>query len=166
LTVGDPLARIFFFKLNSRPDRIHESNPREVPPAVVRIAKRTPTELEECDEKILLNAVLDDVDPPHYEHAYVTSRLLTTRADATAARLQQVERRTAITLLIGVALLLLAATSVLTYIASLLHAAYPSFAISLLSAIVCSLILSGLVVILTPLRRYVSDAVKMLLASQ
>jgi len=166
LKVGDPLARLFFFKLSSRPDRIHESNPREVPPAVVRLAKRTPTELEASDERSLLKAVLEDVDPPHYEHAFVTNRLLTTRADATAARLQQVEKRSAITLLMGALLLLLASSLVLTYAAHLLYVKYAEFAINLFASFAWALVGSVGVIALTPLRRYLLDAVKTLQSPQ
>jgi deoxycytidine triphosphate deaminase len=114
LTVGDPLARLFFFKLASRPDKIHESTPREVPPAVVRLAKRPSAELEASGEESLLKAVLEDVDPPHYEHAFVTNRLLTTHATAIAARIERVERRSAASFVIAACSLLVGCAAATT----------------------------------------------------
>lgn len=76
LTVGNPLARMFFFKLEERPDKIHEGSPREFPPAVERVPKPSDDELARSTEAVILSTVLKSVDPPHYEHAFVTNRIV------------------------------------------------------------------------------------------
>lgn len=76
LKVGDPLARLFFFKLRERPDTIHATRPREIPPAVERVPRPTNAELEAAGEIAVLTGVLGAVDPPHYQHAFVTNRVI------------------------------------------------------------------------------------------
>lgn len=75
LKVGEPLARLFFFHLNATPARRHSGNPRPMPPSVERVPRRTPEELAALQELDLIGSVLSSVDPPHYEHAFVTQRV-------------------------------------------------------------------------------------------
>jgi deoxycytidine triphosphate deaminase len=75
LKVGEPLARLFFFHLNATPARRHSGNPRPMPPSVERVPRRTPEELAALQELDLIGTVLSSVDPPHYEHAFVTQRV-------------------------------------------------------------------------------------------
>ena len=89
LRVGDPLARMFFLKLRERPERIHEGAPRDIPPSVERVPRPSDKDLE--DESSVLTKVLELVDPPHYQHAFVTNRIVgvhRTQVDARVGELQ------------------------------------------------------------------------------
>ena len=90
LKIGDPLARVFFFKLRERPEVIHESHPREMPPSVERVPRPTPDELAKAGEVALLQAVLGNVDPPHYQHAFVTNQLIGTQREAVDASFEKI----------------------------------------------------------------------------
>jgi deoxycytidine triphosphate deaminase len=76
LRVGDPLARVFFFRLPDRPTQIYDTDPREVPPLVARVERPDLEKLLERGEAAVIAQVMKDVDPPHYEHAFVTERML------------------------------------------------------------------------------------------
>ena len=86
LKVGDPLARMFFFRLHARPERIHEGPPRETPPAVERVPRPTPAEM--VNDVAVIQAVLAKVDPPHYQHAFVTNRIIGRHQTDIESRLQ------------------------------------------------------------------------------
>jgi deoxycytidine triphosphate deaminase len=92
LKVGDPLARLFFFKLAERPEKIHEGRPREIPPSVERVRRPTEQELLTEGEAKLIHSVMMTTDPPHYQHAFVTQRLFSHHKDQTATKLEAVER--------------------------------------------------------------------------
>jgi deoxycytidine triphosphate deaminase len=93
LKVGDPLARVFFFKLRERPDIIHESRPREMPPAVERVPRPSAEELEAVGELAVLTNVLGCVDPPHYQHAFVTNRVISVQRRQMEDELAQLRRQ-------------------------------------------------------------------------
>jgi deoxycytidine triphosphate deaminase len=92
LKVGDPLARLFFFKLANRPEKIHEGRPREIPPSVERVRRPTEEELLNDGEAKLIQSVLVATDPPHYQHAFVTNRLFGHHKARTEARLESLQR--------------------------------------------------------------------------
>ncbi len=70
LKVGEPLSRLFFCKLNERPERIHDGPPRDVAPSVQKVPLPTAAELK--DEMRVISDVVQLVDPPHYQHAIIT----------------------------------------------------------------------------------------------
>lgn len=160
---GDPLARIFFFYLSSRPDRIHESNPREVPPAVVRMSRRAPDELIAAGDESLLEFVMTDVDPPHYEHVFVTKRLLTTHATETGKRLKVIEVRSAATFVMAFAVSALLVACGTFYLSYKLYAAFPNFATNIFAA--ATFLVGGLIagVIFSPIRSFLREAIATLL---
>src|SRR3569833_2172558 len=79
LKVGDPLSRLFFFKLLERPEKIHEGEPRAMRPTVERVSRPHLEDLQRKGASALLQEVHEDVDPPHYQHSFVTSEFLMLR---------------------------------------------------------------------------------------
>lgn len=103
LKVGDPLARMFFCRLGERPERIHDSVVRDTPHAVSRVQRPTDADLGKMREDELLRSVLEQVDPPHFQHAYVTNRLLLNQ-------FAELGRRTALVTVMGFVGMLLIVT--------------------------------------------------------
>jgi deoxycytidine triphosphate deaminase len=77
LKVGDRLARLEFTKLHDRPKRVHDGAHaiRQLERYPLRMRKKTPAELAKLDLEVLLQEISTLVDPPHYEHAFVTERV-------------------------------------------------------------------------------------------
>jgi len=142
LKVGEPLARLFFFHLNSIPARRHSGNPRPMPPSVERVPRRTPEELAALQELDLIGSVLSSVDPPHYEHAFVTQRVAVEhRKDVerqlASLRSDQTQSRWVIALL-GVVILTTATVVTWTWIAG----ERPSLAESLSASFIFTIIMT------------------------
>ena len=125
LRVGDPLARVFFFSLAERPDEIHESRPREIPPSIERVSRPSIEDLREKGEAFVLKQVLELVDPPHFEHAFVTQSLVTLEREATGSRLRDLDRKTAVLTILNLASLLIVLFVGLAYIGSFLRTKWP-----------------------------------------
>lgn len=96
LKVGAALARLFFFKLRNRPDKIHDGHPRETPPAVERVPRPSHDALSNMKEIDVLTKVLQVVDPPHYEHAFVTNRIVSVHRAATDQHLGELRAQVSI----------------------------------------------------------------------
>lgn len=182
LVVGDPLARMFFCKLAGRPDRIHEGKPRELPPAVERVKRPTMDELKAETDAKLISTILAATDPPHYQHAYLTDRLLThhltvaneraatiqsTLADEIDAMRRQVavqlaEARRAATVSVIVAM----ACSFVIFLAlavvgfSLLQSKWPSFSEGMWSSVAASVVWVALILLVGPFRKAFLSAVR------
>ena len=78
LKVGDRLARLEFTKLHDRPNVVHDGAHaiRQLERYPLRLRKKTPEELSKLDLEDLLHEISALVDPPHYEHAFVTERVI------------------------------------------------------------------------------------------
>ena len=77
IKVGEPLARIQFIRLSSNPEKIHQGSGHvRVPPSFPRRVERPDIGNISGgdDQKIseLLSRITDEVDPPHYEHTFIT----------------------------------------------------------------------------------------------
>jgi len=154
LRVGDPLARVFFFKLSSRPDRIHDSRPRELPPSIERVHRPDLTELMSKGEKAVLEGVLDLVDPPHFEHVFVTGRIFSHHQENTRSELLKLQRDTARATLITLLSFFLVTLLAIVYIASLVQSHWPSFFGNIFANFVTALVLwAATVFFIAPLRR-------------
>jgi deoxycytidine triphosphate deaminase len=75
LKVGDPLARIFFFKLGACSEHPHTDKIR--PPNLTGLKVEHPSadELEKTSEESLIDYVMDKVNPPHFQHAFLTRKM-------------------------------------------------------------------------------------------
>jgi deoxycytidine triphosphate deaminase len=141
LKVGDPLSRLFFFKLMDRPQKIHDGEPRAMRPTVERIHRPELADLQRKGPSALLQEVLEDVDPPHYQHAFVTSEFLSLR------------RNLAVATLTSMATLLVVVFLAVLYSGQLLHTTWPSLFENVLSNAVYALIISIVIFVVTPIRR-------------
>lgn len=77
LRAGDRLARMEFIKLHDRPKKIHggQKNIRGLERYPLPPKKLSEEELGKLDIGEILRTVSTRVDPPHYEHAFVTGRV-------------------------------------------------------------------------------------------
>jgi len=160
LKVGDALARVFFFKLATRPDRIHEGTPRNVPPDIERVRRPDLEELRRRGEEVVLEDVLKLVDPPHYEHAFVTQQLFSRHRTATNSQLSELRRDTARITTVNLCLLFVAILLALLYLGNFAHSRWPSFLESVLAEIVASIcIWIMLVFLIRPMRTQFLDSI-------
>lgn len=140
LRVGDPLARVFFCRLGQRPERIHDSVVRDTPASVSRVHRPSDAELGEMKEDDLLRGVLAQVDPPHFQHAYVTSRLFLHHRASLEHQIAELGRRTAVVTVIAV----LASTAIVMTIAIFAYRAWekdhPTLAQGTLSSLIAAAI--------------------------
>jgi deoxycytidine triphosphate deaminase len=159
LRVGDALARIFFFPLSRRPDKIHDSKPRDLPPAIERVKRPTEADLLNKGETIVLTEILAAVDPPHYEHAFVTHRLVSLHRRELDERLIRIEGHYASITLVSLVSLLAVLVIGIEYAGSMFNAYFPAFfhgvAQSLVAAAIWGLIALGV----PPIRRAFLSAV-------
>lgn len=136
LRVGEPLARMFFLKLRERPERIHEGSPRDIPPSVERVPR--PSDEDLLDEGTILSQVLQLVDPPHYQHAFVTSRIVGVHRSQVDSRVSELQSQ--ITLLrwvltcLGVVVVIGAVIAVWKWLAG----EWPGMAEGILASLVAS----------------------------
>lgn len=142
LQVGEPLARLFFFRLSATPARRHSGSPRPMPPSVERVPRRSAEQLAKLQELDLIGSVLSSVDPPHYEHAFVTQKVAVehrrdTERQLALLRSDQIQSRWVIALL-GVVILTTATVVIWTWIAG----ERPSLAEGLLSGFIHMIIMA------------------------
>lgn len=163
LKVGDPLARVFFCRLGQRPERIHDSVVRDTPHTVSRVQRPSDAELEQMKEDALLRGVMEQVDPPHFQHAYVTSRLFSHHRASVEQQLEQLGRRTAVVTLIA----FLASTSLVFALAIAAYrawyAAKPSLAEGSLASLIATVIWATLLLVIGNVRRTIFGALGELL---
>lgn len=133
LRVGDPLARVFFFHLGVRPERIHEGQPRATPLSIERVNRPSNESLLMKGESAVLKQILEAVDPPHYEHAFVTERIISFHRSGTEKRLATMERQNAAMTIVNLLSFLCAIVVVTVYLGSLLHDVWPEFTTDLVS---------------------------------
>jgi len=162
LKVGDPLARIFFFHLSHRPDRIHEGRPRDVPPSIERVQKPADADLITKGEPALLREILAQVDPPHYEHAFVTHRIVSMHRTEAENRISQMESQFSVVTLSSLASLLLVICLGVFWAGQLLHMYLPTLFASVMSRLVTGLILWIGLLIFTPIRTAGWNALRIL----
>lgn len=76
LTVGQPLARMIFFHLSQKPANVHGGENQRTHPVLYPrpLPRRSLEELNVQQLRDLLNEI-QAYDPPHYEHAFVTTKL-------------------------------------------------------------------------------------------
>ncbi len=77
LRAGDPLARLHFSKLTSRPNHVHggSSKVRQPPILPSPIPRLSIEDLSQLSLQELL-VLVSRADPPHYEHAEASKRLM------------------------------------------------------------------------------------------
>jgi deoxycytidine triphosphate deaminase len=164
LKVGDPLARVFFFRLAERPDRIHESKPRQLPPAIEPVGRPSQQDLENRGESALLADVLQKVSPPHYEHAYVTDRMLSMYRTQMAAQLSQVRDQVAVAVIVGSLTLFLVAAFLLVKLVTFVKVTWPDLFGNLLAeGIAATSAVLVAIFFLAPAKKFVLPAVLRLL---
>jgi deoxycytidine triphosphate deaminase len=160
LKVGDPLARVFFFVLSERPEKIHESKPRELPPAIERVKRPTESELLKEGESAVLSRIMNKIDPPHFEHAFVTQRIFTHHHDEIEGKLRKYADGLAANTITGVLSLLLILVMTVVYAATLVHRQWPDLFGNLAAEILGALIIWAAIVFgIRPIRRQLFDSV-------
>jgi deoxycytidine triphosphate deaminase len=77
LKPGDRLARMEFIKLHDRPKKVHggETTVKALERYPIPLTKMSLEDLKKRDLVEVLQDVSQRVDPPHYEHAFVTERV-------------------------------------------------------------------------------------------
>jgi deoxycytidine triphosphate deaminase len=164
LTVGDPLARLFIFHLAQRPERIHDGRPRNLPPSIERVKRPSDQELIDKGESALLREILTEVDPPHYEHAFVTYRIVSLHRAAANSRIAEIEVQYATITLLSLASFLIVFLLAAFKVGSLLAVYNEHFVLLVLAEIAATVVLAVLVAwVLTPVRKAASSALRMLL---
>jgi deoxycytidine triphosphate deaminase len=153
LNVGDPLCRLFFFKLAQRPDHIHDSNPRAVPLAVERIPKPAAAKLRKIGVSAVLDEVLKDVDPPHFQHAFVTGQFI------------ELRRSWAATTVTAMAALLIVLVIFAVYLGTLLKVWWPEVFGHVLAELGLGGATYALLFFIKPFRRAALEAVVILRAA-
>lgn len=143
LKVGEPLARLFFFRLNAIPERRHSGNPRPMPPSVERVPRRTAEELAKLQEMELIGSVLNLVDPPHYEHAFVTQRVAIEHRKAVEDQLDVLRREQLLARSLFVVLGLAIATTLGVTIWEWAFGRWPSFIETVGVSVVSTALLGG-----------------------
>lgn len=159
LKVGEPLARLFFCRLADRPERIHEGSPREIRRSIERVSRPSAGDLETIREEELLRSVMENVDPPHYQHAYVTNRLVGHHRREVDTELAELARRLAIVTIavavVGIPSLCVVAIAISAFIKS----AWPSLWDSIITAALTAVGSFLLGVFLKPVRGAILDAI-------
>jgi deoxycytidine triphosphate deaminase len=160
LKVGDPLARVFFFKLADRPDRIHEGDPREIPPSLERVPRPNFEDLKKRGEAALLDDVLRLVDPPHYQHAFVTQRIFAHHREETNSRILRLRQSSAVMTLVNLASFFIVLLIGVTFFGQFLRSWWPAIFENLLAEFVGAIVVGMIVVgVIPPLRRAFFDAI-------
>jgi len=163
LKVGDPLSRMFFCKLAERPDKIHEGRPREIPPAVGRVRRPSIEELTAEGEANVLARVLGAVDPPHYEHAYVTDRLFSHHRAHINKCITAVERSVAVSTLMAIFCALVVFIVAACGGVAICMAKWPAFSDGVLASLIAAVIWAGLTFGVTPIRQSLGQSCGVLL---
>jgi len=167
LRVGDPLARVFFFKLLSRPDRIHDSKPRELPPSIERVRRPDISELMNKGDKAVLADVLNLVDPPHFEHAFITGRIFSHQHENTSSEILVLQLNTARLTLLMLLSCFLVTLMAIVYLGSFVASRWPNFFGNILAEFVANLLIwCAVLVLIAPLRRQFLDSIATLRSSR
>jgi deoxycytidine triphosphate deaminase len=153
LKVGDGLARVFFFHLAQRPNRIHDSKPREIRPSIERVKRPDIGIMEQRGEVALLSEILATVDPPHYEHAFVTNRLVSLHRVAIENTIRQLQRESASVTLASIASLLLILIIAVLYLGSFGAKYFPTLTGHVLEKLLVAFILWFIAVVVGPLKK-------------
>jgi deoxycytidine triphosphate deaminase len=167
LKIGDPLARAFFFHLSDRPQRIHESKPRQVPPSVEPVARPSRQELEAKGDAVLLAEVLESVTPPHFEHAYVTERVVSAYRQQITSEVLAARRQADVAVVIGALTFLVAITYSFVTAMAFAKTAWPDLFGNLLAEIIAAALNFVIVFVLFALaKKYVWPSLRNLIVAQ
>lgn len=153
LQVGDPLARLFAYKLDQRPARVHDGGSRDIKPTVERVLPPNEADLRARGELNVIRSVMDRVDPPHYEHAFVTQCLYNHHRECKDTNLVSIGKRVATAVLVSCLsfLLVLAMVSVLIY--RIAHSRWPTLAEGALASFYATVVWALFTFVLPPIRR-------------
>lgn len=165
LKVGDPLARVFFFKLSDRPEQIHDQKPRELPPSrsVERVPVPNHDTLVTQGEAALIADVLSSVTPPHYQHAFVTQRMFVHHREATNLDLTQLHRKTAVVTVVSFLSFFVVLLMAALFVARLLLSRWPTFSEGTFASLAAAGIWALCALLIGSFRTSLRDAITTLL---
>lgn len=163
LRVGDPLARLFVARLGQRTDKIHTGSSREMPPTVERVSRPTAADLEKSGEASILQELLKNVDPPHYEHAYVTDRLFQHHRTAAEKQIDTANRKGAVAVCLASIAVIATAVVLGLALTAAAYQAWPSLIQGVVGSLIATVVCTLVVFFVAPLRRGVKSSVLTLL---